>query len=238
MWQGKRILAVVPARGGSKGIPRKNLCCLGGQSLIAWVASLTQKLPWIDRSVLSTDDEEIAEEGRRIGLEVPFLRPKELATDTAHAVDVWRHAWATSEAYWGETFDLSLYLQPTTPFRKPEHIKQLLEAFLSGSYEAATTVAPVPGHFVPEKIFQLDSDGCLRAYCQQGAISNRQQAPRYYYRTGACYLAWRETIIEKRCIVEGRCLGVVIEDIPAGINIDDPVDLEFAEFIFQKYIKR
>ena len=118
-WQGRKVLAVVPARGGSKGIPRKNLCKVGGMSLIAHAARTARALDWIDRAVLSTDDEEMADEGRRHGLEVPFLRPAELASDTASGVDVWRHAWLESERHYGCRFDLSVLLQPTTPLRRP-----------------------------------------------------------------------------------------------------------------------
>ena len=91
-WDGLSVLAIVPARGGSKGVPRKNLREVGGLSLIGWAAKTIADLPWIDQGVLSTDDVEMAEEGRLRGLEVPFLRPDELATDMADSVDMWQHA--------------------------------------------------------------------------------------------------------------------------------------------------
>ncbi len=231
MWEDKPVLAIVPARGGSKGIPGKNLCRVGGRTLIGWAAHTIHQLPWIDRALLSTDDSQLAVEGRRVGLEVPFMRPPELATDTARGVDVWRHAWLAAEKHWNQRFDLSVYLQPTTPLRQPEHITRTLRALLSGSHEAATTIAPVPGHFVPEKILRLDDDGRVQPYTNTTVLSNRQEAPTYYYRTGACYAAWRDTIVERRRIVEGNCAGVVIEEYTA--NIDDPIELAFAEFLHQ-----
>ena len=99
-WRNRSVLAVVPARGGSKGIPRKNLAQIGGKSLVAHAAGLVAELDWLDGAVLSTDDHEIAEEGVRHGLSVPFLRPPDLATDTARGVDTWRHAWLASEAFY------------------------------------------------------------------------------------------------------------------------------------------
>ncbi|WP_022948359.1 acylneuraminate cytidylyltransferase family protein [Methylohalobius crimeensis] len=231
MWKDKSVLAIVPARGGSKGIPRKNLRTVGGKSLIGWTARLIEELPWIDQALLSTDDAELAEEGRREGLPVPFFRPPELATDTALGVDVWRHGWLAAEDHYGCRFDLSLYLQPTTPLRTPEQIARTVETLWSGPFEAATTIAPVPGHFVPEKILRLDDQGRVQPYLEK-FVSNRQTASRYYYRTGACYAAWREAVVERRQIVESACAGVVIDEYTA--NIDDPIDLAFAEFLYRR----
>ena len=232
MWQDKTVLAVVPARGGSKGIPRKNLCKVGNRSLIGWAAHVTQQLPWIDLAVLSTDDPELAEEGRQYGLQVPFLRPCELATDTALGIDVWRHAWLEAEKWQSKSFDLGLYLQPTTPLRQPEDIVRTVETLVLGPYKAATTIAPVPGHFIPEKILTLEDNGCVTPYLPGQAVSNRQQAKNYYYRTGACYAAWRNTIVSERTLIEADCAGVIIESFTP--NIDDPIELEFANFLLQK----
>ncbi len=232
MWQDKVVLAIVPARGGSKGIPRKNLRRVGDRSLIGWAAHVIRQLPWIDQAVLSTDDPELADEGRHCGLQVPFLRPPALATDTALGIDVWRHAWLEAEKWQGKTFDLGLYLQPTTPLRQAEDITRTLETLVLGPYKAATTIAPVPGHFVPEKILTLEENGCVTPYLSGQTISNRQQTKKYYYRTGACYAAWRGTIVDERTIIEADCAGVVIESFTP--NIDDPIELEFANFLLEK----
>lgn len=229
MWNDLPVLAIVPARGGSKGIPRKNLRKVGDKSLIGWTAHVIDQLPWIDEAILTTDDEELAEEGRRCGLQVPFMRPAELATDTAKGVDVWRHAWLAAEKVLTKHFPLALYLQPTTPLRQPQGLTRTLTALLSGPYQAATTVAPVPGHFVPEKILTLDDQGCVKPYLDRPSLSNRQQAARYYYRTGACYAAWRKTIVIDRQIIESNCIGVVIDQFTP--NIDDPIELEFADYL-------
>jgi len=132
-WNSLSVLAVVPARGGSKGIPDKNLRKVGGWSLIEHSARTAAALSWIDRTVLSTDDEKIAEEGRRCGLEVPFLRPAALAGDLSPTVEAWRHAWLESEEHFGRRFDISLLLQPTTPLRRPEDVERTVRVMVEGA---------------------------------------------------------------------------------------------------------
>lgn len=229
-WNGRKVLAVVPARGGSKGVPRKNLAEVGGLSLVARAARVALALPWIDRAVLSTDDPEIAEEGRRHGLEVPFMRPAELAGDLAAAAPAWRHAWLASEAHFGCRFELSVWLQPTSPFRTPVDVERTVRAAVEGGHRAAATVSRVPGHFTPHKILTMDSQGCLAHYLPTGAsIAARQEIPPYWYRNGLCYAVTRDTLVERGHIVEEDCAGVVVEGFV--VNIDEPIELEIARML-------
>jgi CMP-N-acetylneuraminic acid synthetase len=226
---GRRVLAVVPARGGSKGIPRKNLQRVAGYSLVARAAMVVRALQWLDAAVLSTDDEEIAEEGRRFGLAAPFLRPAELASDNATGVAAWRHAWLASEAHFGGRFDCSVLLQPTSPLRRPDQVTSTLTAMLAGGRAAAATVSRVPGHYVPEKLLRLDNLGTLSFVHPHGArYGNRQHAPAYYTRNGICYAARRDAVVDRQEIVERDCLGVLIDAFSP--NIDDPIDLELADW--------
>jgi len=232
-WNGLSVLAVVPARGGSKGIPDKNLRKVRGQSLVGHTARTAAALGWIDHTVLSTDDERIAEEARSCGLDVPFLRPAELAGDLSPTVDAWRHAWLESETHYGEHFDISVLLQPTTPLRRPEDVERTVREMVEGGHRAAATVSRVPGHYVPEKIVQLDDGGCLTFCTEQGARhSARQAIPDYYFRNGICYAATRDTVMSGKQIAERDCVGVVIDEPIA--NIDDPIELEWAEFLAQR----
>lgn len=232
-WEGKRILAVVPARGGSKGIPRKNLCRVGGRSLIAHTADTIKALDWIDQAVLSTDDKEMAEEGRVHGLEVPFLRPAELSGDSSSSVGMWQHAWFESEGHFQCRFDISILLQPTTPLRKPEEVEQTVQALVEGNHQAAATVSPVPGHFTPQKILTMNPTGCLDYYLKDGSQhSLRQSIPPYFSRNGLCYAVTRETLLDKGFIIEHDCVGVII-DRPI-VNIDEPIELDFANFVYQQ----
>ena len=229
-WDCLSVLAVVPARGGSKGIPRKNLQQVGGLSLVARAARVARSLPWIDRAVLSTDDPEIAEEGRRHGLDVPFLRPAELAGDQAAAAPAWRHAWLACEAHYGCRFDLSVWLQPTSPFRKPEDVERTVRALVEGGHRAAATVSRVPGHFTPHKILTMNDSGVLAHYLPEGAkVVARQQIPPYWYRNGLCYAVTREALVERGHIVEEDCIGVIVEGYV--VNIDEPIELEIARLL-------
>jgi CMP-N-acetylneuraminic acid synthetase len=232
-WQGRKVLAVVPARGGSKGIPRKNLCKVGGMSLIAHAARTARALDWIDCAVLSTDDEEMADEGRRHGLDVPFLRPSELASDTASGVDVWRHAWLESERRRGCRFDLSVLLQPTTPLRRPDEVERTLRALVEGGHRAAATVGRVPLDFTPERCLRLGPDDRLSFYDPDRArISRRQDFEALYFRDGTCYAVTRETLVDAGHVIEDDCVGVVIDRYV--VNIDEPFELELAEFVHER----
>lgn len=228
-WRSRTVLAVVPARGGSKGIPRKNLQLIGGRSLVAYAADTVRALPWLDAAVLSTDDLDIVQEGARYGLEAPFLRPVELASDTALGVDAWRHAWLTSEDYHHRQFDCSVLLQPTSPLRRREDVECTLDLMLSGNHRAAATVSPVPAHYAPEKMLNI-ADGILDFVHPDGAShSNRQSAPTRYVRNGLCYAAMRDTVVMSRQIVELDCVAVVTER--HVVNIDEPIDLGFADYL-------
>jgi CMP-N-acetylneuraminic acid synthetase len=229
-----KILAVIPARGGSKGIPRKNLCQIAGISLVGHAAMVAQSLEWIDRTVLSTDDEEIVREGRNYGLEVPFMRPPELATDDARSADMWKHAWLASEAHFAERFDISVLLEPTSPLRRPEDITSAVEALVEKNCDAAATVSRAAAHFTPHKCLTLDENGIIGFYHQDGRqFSIRQKIPYYYYRNGICYALKRHTLLEKGMIIEENCMAVIITR--PVVNIDDQHDLEYAEFLFQRH---
>lgn len=232
-YQGLNILAVIPARGGSKSIPRKNLCKIAGTSLVGRAAKTASSITWIDRAVMSTDDPEIADEGRRFGLEVPFMRPPELASDSAASVDVWQHAWTLSEERYGTRFDVSVLLEPTSPLRKKEDIERTMAALLDGDHMAAATVSRAPAHFTPHKCLTINRDGFIGFYLKDGSrYSIRQKIPSYYFRNGICYAVRRKTLLDNGHILEEKCRAVVI-DRPV-VNIDEPFDLELAEYLIAR----
>lgn len=230
--RGLTVLAVVPARGGSKGVPRKNLRTLGGQSLIAHCGELCRALAWIDRAVLSTDDPEIAAEGRAHSLDVPFLRPPELSGDGATSADAWRHAWLESEKS-GESYDVGVLIEPTSPFRTGADIERTVDAMLEAGASAAATVSRAPASFTPHKCLTVGADSRVRFYLPEGArYSLRQAIPPYYFRNGICYAVRRATLIDRGHIIEEDCIAVEI-DRPV-VNIDTPFDLELAEFLWSR----
>jgi CMP-N,N'-diacetyllegionaminic acid synthase len=232
--RGFKILAVIPARGGSKGIPRKNLRKIAGTSLVGHAVGIARSLDWIDRTIVSTDDADIAEEARKYGAEVPFMRPQELAGDTSSSVDMWQHAWRESEVYFQQQFEISILLEPTSPLRRVEDISRTVDALIDSGSDAAATFSRAPAHFTPHKCLTIDAKGTIGFYHKQGRkFSLRQKIPYFYFRNGICYAVKKHTLIEKGMIIEENCKAVII-DRPT-VNIDDEHELEVAEFLFQKY---
>lgn len=232
-WKNYKVLVVVPARGGSKGIPRKNLQLVGGVSLVARVANVVKRLPWVDRAILSTDDPEIADEGVRVGLAVPFMRPLSLATDTSRSVDMWRHAWLECESMDACRYDISILLEPTSPLRRAHDVERTVAALLSGDHAAAATISPTPAHYTPEKTLTLGANDMLGFYHTEGShYARRQDIPQYFHRNGICYAVHRSTVVDQCQIMEDRCVGVII-DHPV-VNIDEPYELEVAGILVSR----
>jgi len=192
-------------------------------------------LPWIDARVLSTDDQEIAAEGRAHGLDVPFMRPDALSGDLANSIDMWRHAWLESERHYRMRFDISVLLEPTSPMRRAEDVRDTVELLLAGNYKSAATVTPAPAHFTPHKCLTVN-DGLIGFYHEAGAKhSIRQTIPTYYFRNGICYAVTRHTLVDEGKIIGDQSAAQVIDR--HIVNIDDAFDLELAEFLFQREAK-
>ena len=233
MWQGLPVFAVVPARGGSKGVPRKNLHPLAGRSLIARAADFVASLAWLDAALASTDDEEIRGAAVAAGLDAPFLRPAELSDDSAEAIGVWRHAWLACEAHHGRRFELGLYLEPTSPLRREEDVAACLEALLGGPFETAATVSPTPSSYSFQKSLARDEAGRLTFCAPLGERLNRRQlVPRTWHRNGLCYAARRAAIVEGDSIIGQATAGIPVERRVA--NIDEAFDFDIAELILRK----
>jgi CMP-N-acetylneuraminic acid synthetase len=232
MFGNRRILAVVPARSGSKGLPDKNMSLLGGVSLIARAAQTLAALPWIDSKIISTDSRRYADEAIAHGLEAPFLRPPHLATDIAGAVETIQHAVIESEREGGGRFDVILIVEPTSPFRRPEDLEAAVSLLLAEETDSVVTVSPIDSKFHPQKIFDIGS-GWLRYYDPRGAdITSRQQLSPLYTRNGICYAVRRTTLMDQGQIVGTRTKPLVIER--PLVNIDGPLDLAIAEALFAR----
>ena len=232
-WDNLKILAVVPARCGSKGIAEKNLKVIAGFSLIAWAAKTLNNISWIDHSIISTDSQKYADEGVSSGLDAPFLRPPELSTDLSYSIDVWAHAWSMAEKIYDKQFDISLLIEPTSPLREPIDIEKTVNILIEGNYSTAITVSRNPAHFTPEKTLKIDNEGILKPYLDSEInFSLRQKIPEYYYKNGICYAATRNAIMKDKEIFGNNCVGVVIER--PVVNIDNKTELELAEFYLNK----
>jgi CMP-N,N'-diacetyllegionaminic acid synthase len=227
------VLAVVPARGGSKSIPRKNLKTVGGISLVGRAAQVAAALPMIDAALISTDDPEIAAEAKAHGLDAPFVRPPELSGDSATSVDMWRHAWLAAEAHYGRRFDLSVLLEPTSPLRRPDDVERTLRALVDAGAPAAATVSPTPAHYTPHKTLKINDNGEIDFYLEGGAKhSLRQGIPAYYHRNGLCYAVTRDHLVNQGCIIDRGAVAVVVDR--RVVNIDEVFELELAEWLLER----
>jgi CMP-N,N'-diacetyllegionaminic acid synthase len=233
MIEGLTVLAVVPARGGSKSIPRKNLKTVGGISLVGRAGQVAAALPMIDAALISTDDAEIAAEAKAHGLDAPFMRPPELSGDTATSIDMWRHAWLAAEAHYGKRFDLSVLLEPTSPLRRPEDVERTLRALIDAGAPAAATVSPTPGHYTPHKTLKINEKGEIDFYLEGGAKhALRQGIPAYYHRNGLCYAVTRDHLVNEGCIIDRNAIAVVVDR--HVVNIDEMFELELAEWLLER----
>ena len=235
-FKNKNILAVIPARGGSKGIIRKNLRNIHGNSLIAHAANCVKQLNWIDEIVLSSDDAEICTHARNENIDVPFTRPKELSTDHAKSIDMWKHAWLYCEDYYNKRFDISVLLEPTSPMRTPEDITNAVSLLIDKNAFTVASVSKTPGHYTPHKTLQVSDNGFINPYLEGGIqYSIRQQIPDYYHRNGICYATTRESLIDQHNLMEKQCIPLIIER--PVVNIDEEIDLKLAEVLLEELHK-
>ncbi len=227
------VLGVVPARGGSRAIPRKNLALLGGRPLLAWTAEAARASRRLDRVVLSTDGAEIAETGRALGLEVPFLRPAALAADDTPMVDVLRHVVTALEARDGWRADVLVLLQPTSPFRRAEHVDAAVERLLATGADTVVSVVEVPHQFSPASVMRLDGDR-LTPYEGGPMVLRRQDKPRVYARNGPAVLVIRRDVMMIKGLLYGDDTRAYPMNADDSVDIDGPEDLDRAAWLLAR----
>jgi CMP-N-acetylneuraminic acid synthetase len=223
------VLAIVPARGGSKGVPGKNLRPLAGRSLLDRTADAARRSGVIDRMILTTDSEAIAAAGRSAGLDVPFMRPSSLAQDDTPMLAVVRHAVdEISRSGWNA--ELIVLLQPTSPLRTPDHIRCAVEMLRTSGADSVVAVVEIPRHLSPDYVMRIDGD-VLKPFLPEGArISRRQDARPAYSRDGTVYAFRRSTLERFGNIYGDNCRPLVI-DPRDSLSIDSPDDWRNAERI-------
>jgi len=228
----RRILAVVPARGGSKGIPLKNLREVGGRSLVARVGDVVRQVPEIDRAVISTDHEEIAKEAEQAGIAAPFRRPEPLCGDRVGDIDVLAHALEATEGIDGLRYDIIIMLQPTSPLRTPGNVSETIRKLVDGAWDSVWTVSETDSKAHPLKQLLVAGDA-LDYYDPAGAkIVARQQLIPVYHRNGIAYAMTRDCLLEQKSI-KGRRTGALV--IPGQhVSIDTEWDLTLVDFILRR----
>jgi CMP-N-acetylneuraminic acid synthetase len=256
------VLAVVPARGGSKGIPRKNLQPLGGRPLVAHAVQAGLGASLVSRVLCSTDDPEIAEVARQAGAEVPFLRPAELAQDTTEDWPVFVHALDWLQAHDGWAPDLVVNLRPTSPLRTPRHVDDAIRLLLESRADSVKAVCLARQH--PHKMWLLPASGGGTAPSTSGSAgptSTRRSAahlepflktdfrlrrgpdvPRaeledVYWQNGVVDVTRLEVIREQKVMIGRRVAGLVTEP-EESIDIDTPLDLALAELLYARRMAR
>ena len=227
---GNRVLAVVPARAGSKGVPGKNIRTVGGRSMIARAASTLAALDWIDRRVISTDSAEHADIGRAAGLEVPFMRPAHLARDDAGAVETIEHALLACESGSGVRYDIIVIVEPSSPLRRPSDIEACVRLLLEGGFDATLTVSRLDPKFHPRKILSVEGDRVAPYLPGVAPVVNRQElGSGLVFRNGCAYALTRRCLCELRKIVPENA-GCVITQRHV-VNVDSELEVEIADLV-------
>ena len=230
MYKGKNILGLIPARGGSKGLPGKNIKPLLGKPLIAWTIEQALASKYLDIVVVSTDDKEISEISKKYGAEVPFIRPKELAKDNAKGIDVVLHTmdWVKENDN-RKQYDLIMLLQPTSPLRTKEDIDKAIELLFLKKAKAIVSVCEVDHH--PLWANTLPEDGCMKDFIKPQVMNkNRQELPVFYRLNGAIYLAYCNYLKERKSFI-GKDTFAYIMPRERSIDIDNKIDFKLAEVL-------
>jgi len=228
-----RILGLIPARGGSKGVPGKNIKLLGGKPLIQYTTEIALQSNYLTNVVLSSDDNAIIDVAKTLGIEVPFKRPSVLANDNSPTLPVIKHSLDHYKSI-GEEFDAVCLLQVTSPFRTVEFLDQALQKFINQDTDSLVSVQEVPHEYNPHWTFELNKKGNLRiATGEEAIITRRQELPVAYHRDGSIYIT-KTNVIENQNSLYGKSISYI--ESPKGfyVNIDTLNDWEKAESILNK----
>lgn len=222
------IIALIPARGGSKGIPGKNLLPVAGKPLIAHSIDCAKAVPAITRILVSTDSDEIASCARQFGAEVPFLRPAEISQDDTPMIAVLQHTlkWLRAQ---GETVDGLVLLQPTSPLRLPTSVAAAIELFVAKRADSVVSVMTVPHNCTPGSLLKKDVEGRLApAFPEMAQAVRRQDKPIFHARNGPAVLVLRPSLIDEGRLYSDRTFGLEMSR-RESFDIDHPEDLAIVE---------
>ena len=227
------VLGVVPARGGSKGIPRKNLAVVAGQSLLAWTAHAAHASSRLTRVIASTDDVGIAQAAQLLDLEVPFMRPIALAADDTPILTVLEDLLsrlALAEHY---VPDIVVLLQPTSPLRRADHIDRAVDLLCDSGADTVVSVVRVPHNFSPLSVLQ-ETDGHVVPWGDAPTVIRRQDKSTLYARNGPAVVAVRAPVLEKYKSLYGPDTRSLEMTRAESIDIDEPWDLELATWLIER----
>lgn len=227
-------MAIIPARGGSKGIRLKNLRKINDKSLIEITAGIVDRTKYIDEAVITSDNDNIINEAIKFGLSYYFKRPKSLSEDMVSDLPVLQHALNSTEIKTGNYYDIILMLQPTSPMRSPKDIEDVIIKIVNENYDTVWTVFKIDHKFHPDKQLIIENNKTLKYYSDNGHnIIARQQLKDSFARNGLVYSYTRKSLLENNLIL-GKNAGFVISD-RYTVNIDTENDLKEAEILMNSY---
>ena len=228
-----KILGLIPARGGSKGVPGKNIKSLGGKPLLAYTSEVALQSKYISTLVLSSDDEKIMQVAENLGIEVPFKRPADLAADKSPTLPVILH---TLEFYKskGVFFDAVCLLQATSPFRTVEFLDNAIQKFIENKTDSLVSVMEVPHEFNPHWTFVADENNQLKiATGESEIISRRQDLPKAFHRDGSIYITKTAVLLNQESLY-GKSISYIESPKELYVNIDTMEDWSKAEDLITK----
>lgn len=226
MYKEKRILAIIPARGGSKGIKNKNIVDLCGKPLISYTIEAAKKSKYIDKVIVSTDSDKIANVSEKFGAEVPFKRPEYLSTDTAKSIEVVLHSIEELKKN-NNTFDYCILLQPTQPLRKTFHTDEAIEKIIDSNKESLVSVCEVDQH--PILMRKIDDNGTLQNLIEGSSTIRRQDFEKVYFVNGAIYINKISEMLDINTSLNDNEIPYVM-DRKYSVDIDEAADLELAKY--------
>ena len=230
MYKNKKILAVIPARGGSKGISSKNIIEIKGRPLIEYSIDCGKKSKYIDRTIISTDSELIKEIALKCGGEVPFMRPKELAKDSSKTIDCIVHAVDILKEM-GENYDYVLIIQNTVPLRKFWHIDEAIEKLINSNERSLVSVTEVEQH--PLLMRTIDEEGIVKNLLHMNSTMRRQDFPKFYKVNGAIYIQKIDNEFNLNTSLNDGKLAYIMEK-QYSIDVDNYIDLKIVEYYLEK----
>lgn len=229
MYKNNRVVCIIPARGGSKGLRGKNIKDLLGKPLIAYSIEQAKESKYIDRVIVSTEDSVIAEVSKKYGAEVPFIRPKELATDESRVIDVLLHAIEWLEDHEKYDFDIVVLLHATTPLRSVSDIDSCIEMLIETKADNVFSV--MEAHRNPYfNMVEVDDNGIV-TLAKRGDYTTRQSAPKVYDMNASIYVWWKDVLKDERKIFLKKS-RIYVMPKERSIDIDDNLDFKIAEFLW------
>lgn len=230
MYKNKKTLGIITARGGSKGVPKKNIKLLNGKPLIVYSILQAQKSKYIDKLLVSTDDKEITKISKKYGAEVQ-MRPNELAQDKTPHLPVLQYIVKQLEEEENYKADIIVLLQPTSPFRANGEIDRAIKKFMDNpKADSLMSVSGVPGHYNPLWVKKIKNN---RLFPLKD-IPRRQDLPKFYWKSGQIYIMKYDTLMKKNSLFGDFCMPHIAE-IKEFVNIDSKIDFALAEFIIDYF---